>query len=199
MKKNAAIRRDDEKPCPFGLHIPGGCANVGDCIHQMTPLNTVPENQKEKVEKANKKIYIYCKSGKPCPYANNILEKQDAVNCSFGGPAAGMGQSPPFVGSPLYPRSFSSVGIGGLYSQPLGLYSDYSSSRNLFHGLFSLVSRQIPRLIKKVAISTKELLLRVKDQEILLPEEQDRLNEIIEKLQKELEEKKNEGRGDTGV
>lgn len=140
MLKKSWIRSDKEvfdKRCPFGLPIIEGCKNAGSSVTYMCPLNYVTDEQKEKIEKTNKRAYIYYKDNNSCIYAANIINNLNSVNCNFGDTAQGM-HMPALEGSPLYVQSFG-LGVGGLYGFPLGMYGGADESRNLFQGLFSLV------------------------------------------------------------
>jgi len=150
MKKKCWIRSDKNQgcgSCPFGLPISLACKNAGSSVTHMYPLENSSEEEREKVEKANKKIYIYNKTNEKCIYAANIMEG-NIVNCDYGDTGAGMG-APTFSGSPIYPQTFNNGGLGGMYATPFSVYTDYDSSRNLFMGLFSLMGRKILRLLKK--------------------------------------------------
>lgn len=136
ISKNAIIRGDEITRCPFGLPIPNACKNAGDSVSRMAPT----ENHKgdEKLSKANRIIYAYYKTCKECPYADKILEAHDKVDCDFGDTAQGQ-KSTSFTGSPIYPQTFTGVGLNGMHGFPLGFYADNNESRNLFFGLFSLL------------------------------------------------------------
>ena len=174
MKKCAFIRSDKKgDQCPFGLPITKACMNAGESVTHMCPTDFVEdEGKKERVKKANKRIYIYHKTGGRCLYAADVMEKFDSVNCNFGDTAAGM-HGPAFTGSPLYAQSFG-TGIDGLYGFPMGMYSDNSQSRNLFFGLFSLVSEQDFGLIKEAILENenmKSIVEKLEDSEDLTTEE----------------------------
>ena len=150
--KLAIIRDDDLRGCPFGLSIPNGCKYVGKAIHRMAPLSAAEsdDKKKEQLKKANGLIYVYHKTGQHCSFADKILENHDKVDCDFGD--TGQGQnSAPFVGSPLYPQTFSGIGLDGLYGYPLGFYADNNESRNLFFGLFSFLGSEKPKELIKLA------------------------------------------------
>jgi hypothetical protein len=133
IEKEATIRGESVRECPFGLPIPEACINVGDAIHRMAPAE---DNQK--LAKANRLVYAYHKGCKNCPYTDKVLEEHKKVDCDFGDTAAGK-KSMPFRGSPLYPQTFHGIGLDGLYGYPLGFYADNNESRNLFFGLFSML------------------------------------------------------------
>jgi len=150
MKKKLAIIRGDEvRDCPFGLPIVDACKYAGNSIHRMAPLQAGEDDEeKAKITKANKIVYAYHKDGERCPYADKILEVQNKVDCDFGDTGQGF-HSTPFRGSPLYPQTFSGIGLDGLYGYPLGFYADNNESRNLFFGLFSFLGhRTIEEMIK---------------------------------------------------
>jgi hypothetical protein len=151
MKKNklAVIRDNKLRDCPFGLPISEACQCAGDATHRMAPLSAVKdEEQKERLKKANSLVYVHHKTGKKCPFADKILEKYKKVDCDFGD--TGQGQPHvPYRGSPLYPQTFTGIGLDGLYGYPLGFYADNNESRNLFFGLFSFLgSDEAEKLIK---------------------------------------------------
>lgn len=151
--KEANIRGLNVRSCPFGLPIPEACNNAGDSVKRMAPIDIDKDPEIEKEEdrdlaKANRLVYAYHKECKKCPYADKILEEQKKVDCDFGDTAEGFG-SAPFIGSPLYPQTFSGIGLDGLYGYPLGFYADNNESRNLFFGLFSMLGfAKIEDLVK---------------------------------------------------
>lgn len=147
--KLAVIRGNGVRACPFGLSIINGCKFAGNSIHRMAPVKAGESDEdKIKIAQANKLVYSYHKDGHRCPYADKILEVQDKVDCDFGDTGEGL-QSTPFRGSPLYPQTFSGIGLDGLYGYPLGFYADNNESRNLFFGLFSFLgSTTVEGLIK---------------------------------------------------
>jgi len=162
MKKFSWIRSDIDKgdgKCPFGLPIIEACHHAGDSITHMCPLESISKDKRGAVEKANKRVYIYYKTDNRCLYASDIMDDQKVVNCDFGDTGAGM-KSPTFSGSPLYPQSFSGLGLSGLYAFPLGFYSDNDASRNLFLGLFSLVGYKVYELIKETSIKVLEKIVK---------------------------------------
>ena len=142
--KVAVIRGEGVRDCPFGLEIPLGCSNVGEAIHRMAPTDG-----KEAIGKANRLVYAYHKSCKECPFAAKIIEG-GKVDCNFGDTAAGK-KTPAFTGSPLYPNTFSGVGLDSLYGFPLSLYSDNNEARNMFFGLFSFLGFAAPEELIKLA------------------------------------------------
>jgi len=159
MKKEAFIRsdkKDEDQRCPFGLPITTACHHVGSAISNMCPLEVVDEGDKrDRVKKANSRVYLYYKDDTRCLYAANVIDKQEAVNCDFGDTAQGM-HSPALSGSPIYPQAFSGVN-GGVSAFPLGFYADNSESRNLFQGLFSLVGGKSFDIIKRAILENEDL------------------------------------------
>ena len=150
LKKCGVIRGNSINPCPFGLSIPTACCNIGDEITRMAPTEiTKNKEEKEKIVKSNKIIYTYHKNGKQCKFADKVIENYDKVDCDFQDTGEGQ-KSVQYQGSPIYPRTFSGMGLDGLHGYPLGLYSDqYGMARNLFFGLFSFLgSDNHEKLIK---------------------------------------------------
>lgn len=144
--KEAVIRGEDVRKCPFRLPIPEACENAGDSVERMAPIDENEED--DSLGKANRLVYAYSKKCKQCPYADKILEKHKKVDCDFGDTASGR-RVPSFKGSPLYPQTFQGIGLDGLYGYPLGFYADNNESRNLFFGLFSFLgSTSVEELIK---------------------------------------------------
>lgn len=149
MKKLCWIKSDKgEKRCPFGLPITEGCKCAGSSVLHMCPLESIYDDKKQLVEKANKRVYIYYKTNCRCIYAVNIMENENTVNCDQDDVAAGM-QMKAIEGSPIYAQSFGGIGLDGLYAFPLGFYADNNESRNLFQGLFSLVGSAENVIIKE--------------------------------------------------
>lgn len=193
MKKCANIRSskgEGEGGCPFGLPITLACNHAGDSVTHMCPLSTMPKEKREPIKKANKRVYIYYKTDSRCIYAANVLDKHNAVNCNFGDTAAGM-HSPTFSGSPLYPQTFSGIGLDGLYAFPLGFYADNNESRNLFQGLFSLVGSKAYELIKEATVAegpAREILEKISNNEPLTKDEQFQVIQMLSKCRQEYEE-----------
>lgn len=175
IEKDATVRGEGVRECPFGLPIPEACNNVGDAIHRMAPVE-----ESDRVKKANRLVYAYHKGCKNCPYADKILAEHGKVDCDFGDTAAGK-KSVPFRGSPLYPQTFHGIGLDGLYGFPLGFYADNNESRNLFFGLFSLLGH-----------ATIDDLVKLADQYDCGgdKEKADILDSLLTKLQKIKEEYK---------
>jgi len=140
MKKSGWIKsKGFGDACPFGLPITHSCKNAGKSTLRMCPMDYVEgKGKKKEIKKANRRVYIYHKSGKRCPFAVNIMGKNN-VNCDWGDVGQGVGGAE-LTGSPLYPSTFA--GIEGLYGFPLGFYADNNQSRNTPYGLFSLLGEE---------------------------------------------------------
>ncbi len=189
MRKTCWIRgADKSKRCPFGLPITLACNNAGDSVTHMCPLESVPEEKRERVALADRRVYLYHKTGHRCLYAVNVMDEAQAVNCDFGDVGQGM-QGPAFAGSPLYTQTFSGVGLDGLYAFPMGFYADNNESRNLFQGLFSLLGAHAPAIVKvAMAEGEAELWGKLKRGEPLSAEERARLEAVVEKCRREFED-----------
>lgn len=157
MKKLSVIRGNTvsmdnaSTKCPYGLDITAACKDVGDAILTMTPLDLeVPGAVDQQAAQKNRVLYHTQKVGERCPFANEILEKFNKVDCSWGDSAAGEGTSY-LIPSPLYPRTFIGDGLEpgtpnkgqDVYDPrqyfdapergvdvPFGLYSIFSSRTN---------------------------------------------------------------------
>lgn len=188
MRKTCWIRGADKaKRCPFGLPITLACGNAGESVTHMCPLESLPEANRERVGLANRRVYIYHKSGQRCLYAVDIMEAARAVNCDFGDAAAGMGGQA-FTGSPLYTQTFSGIGLDGLYAFPMGFYADNNESRNLFQGLFSLLGAAAPAIVKMaIEESDAGLWAKLRNGEPLTGDERARLEDVVEKCRREFE------------
>lgn len=111
MKKLAVIRGESISPCPYGLSILEACKEVGDVILQMTPTaNAENPEQAKKITNDNRVLYHTQKIGQRCPFANEIMDKFNKVDCSWGDTAAGEGTHY-LTPSPLYPRTFIGDGL----------------------------------------------------------------------------------------
>jgi len=152
MKKKLAVIRDGRiRNCPFGLEIPEACQHAGAAIGRMAPVDIGDTDaKKSQIKKANALVYVYHKNGKRCPFADKILTEYGKVDCDFGDTGQGQ-KSVPYSGSPLYPQTFSGIGLDGLYGYPLGYYADNNESRNLFFGLFSFLGSEKPKELIKIA------------------------------------------------
>jgi hypothetical protein len=185
MRKCAFIRSDNQEPskrCPFGLPITESCHNAGSCVSNMCPLEMIPEDKRERVIKANSRVYIYYKDGSRCLYSAGIMDNQKAVNCDFGDTGQGL-HAPSIQGSPLYPQTFAGIGLDGLYAFPLGFYADNNESRNLFQGLFSLVGGKAFEIIKEAIFDNGEMngiVEKLENGEKLSSEEYSKLEDSLE-------------------
>jgi hypothetical protein len=157
--KLADIRKNDGDPCPFGLPIPFGCQCAGENIKRMAPLNVMGEDSSQDEIKmigdANTKLLAWNllrSSEKPtkCPYVGHIIENKDVVECNYNDSAPGEGAAQALQAAPFYSKIFSGV-INGLYTYPIGYYSDYNVSRNLYYGTYSLQGSERKDLLKMAA------------------------------------------------
>jgi hypothetical protein len=187
MRKTCWIRGDKKgKRCPFGLPITLACHNAGDSVTHMCSLEAVPGDWGGKTALANKRVYLYHKTGQRCLYAVDVMDEAQAVNCDFGDVGAGMG-GVAFSGSPLYAQTFSGIGLDGLYAFPMGFYADNNESRNLFQGLFSLLGTAAPMIVKHAIAEDGILWAKLKEGSPLTGEERARLEEILETCRQEFE------------
>lgn len=197
MKKCSFIRsdkKDVENRCPFGLPITEGCGHAGACISNMCPLEMVEESKRERVKKANSRVYLYYADGNKCLYAANVIEKYKAVNCNFGDTAQGM-PTPALSGSPIFPQTFAGVGTDGLYGFPLGFYGDNNESRNLFQGLFSLVGSKGFEIIKEAILDNdkmKSIMDKIEDGEKLTTEEFLLVSSALESCREKFEDNRSD-------
>lgn len=148
--KCAKIRGEGGKKCPFGLPIVDACENAGNSVDRMAPIDNLDGEDIKNISKANRLVYAYHKECRKCKYADKVLEKYKKVDCDFGDTAEGQ-RTPAFRGSPLYPQTFTGVGLDGLYGYPLGFYADNNESRNLFFGLFSFLGHATIKEMIKLA------------------------------------------------
>lgn len=137
INKLAIIRSMEVRQCPYGLPITAACKHVGEAIDQMVPLAEVPKEQKEKYQKANRRVYVHSNTNQRCPFADKIAENEEAVHCDYG--EGGARQSDfPIRPSPYYPRMFNGMGQYGLYSYPITFWMDDEGARNNYTGMFSI-------------------------------------------------------------
>jgi hypothetical protein len=159
--KQAAIRKNESDPCPFGLPIPFGCKHAGTHIDRMASYDMIGDDpspeEKTKIGNANVRLLAQCimsstEEPQSCRYAAKIIENKDAVECNYYDSAPGISNKSTPQPSPFYAQIFSGVGLNGLYTYPIGYYADYDLSRNLFYGLMS-VQGDTDLLCKIVSIS----------------------------------------------
>jgi hypothetical protein len=110
MIRLAIIRGKDVADCPYGLSITKACHTVGTAIFQMRVLSEIEPADIEKSKSNNEIIYTTQQTGESCPFANEIMDKFDKVDCSFGDMAAGE-KATYIPASPLYPRTFIGNGV----------------------------------------------------------------------------------------
>jgi hypothetical protein len=156
----------------------------------MCPLEAVPQNSKERIEKANKRVYIYYRTNERCLYAADIVKQQAATNCNYSDTAEGQ-HAPAIEGSPMYTQTFSGMGADGLHAFPLGMYSDNLPMRNIPYGLFSLVSNSLYSIIKNAA-KENECLKDIIEKTELSEEEFFNLKNLLEQCRQEYESKRHD-------
>jgi len=162
--KLAVIRKDEVDPCPFGLSIPFGCQHAGEAIDNMASLDvmgpeTTPE-EKKAISDANNHVLRWKGNGQ-CKYAAKIISEKHGVDCSWQTSTAGEAGTA-LEGSPWYYKNFSGVGIDGLYSYPLGYFSDNSIDRGMYYGMYSVESIASER--KRDIVKDAEELAEPQDQ-----------------------------------
>lgn len=142
----AVIRRNDEDPCPFALPISFGCKHAGNYVDKMFPLTELPtdasDEDREKFAKNNNRLLTWSldkyKGTSPCRYAGEqFADSVKAVECNFDDSAPGVGQDS-VQGMPSYSKLFEQPGMLGLFSYPMGYYSDFNTSMNSYYGIYSL-------------------------------------------------------------
>jgi len=157
LKRIAIIRKDTVRECPFGLPIVTACQNIGDAIGRLQVLEEVEKSKREKVRKANWRVYLNSKNGERCPYADKIAEDFDSVHCDYGEGGEGI-RDVPLRPSPFYPRVFSGLGQTGLFSFPVNFYWDNNHAQNLFTGIYSIYAASGEVNIRKEAILPDPIL-----------------------------------------
>lgn len=157
LKKIAVIRKDTARTCPFGLPIPTACKNAGSSVDRMQALEEVDKEKRDRVRRANRRIYVHSKDGQRCPYADKIVEEHDSVHCDYGEGGERL-RDFPLRPSPFYPRVFSGLGQTGLFAYPVDYYWDNPQARNLFTGIFSIYASTGEINIQKVAIKPDPVL-----------------------------------------
>jgi len=145
--KLAVIRSDKQDECPFGLGVPFGCQKAGELIARMAPLDALgddaDEEEKRTIADANRRLLMWMLSeeaGGRCAFAGKIFKEKDAVECNWETSVSGTEEGAALLGSPFYYRHFSGTGLDGLYSYPLGYYTDNSIDRGMYYGMYSLES-----------------------------------------------------------
>lgn len=145
--KLSEIRKNDHESCPFGLPIPFGCNCAGKNIKRMSPLDIMGKDsssdEKNMIGNANTKLLAWNllrDTEKPahCPYAGHILEEQQAVECNYNDSAPGEGSAQALQAAPFYSKIFNGS-VNGLFTYPMGYYTDYNLSRNLYFGTYSIM------------------------------------------------------------
>jgi len=141
--KLAVLRENDNNPCPFGLPISFACKTAGDLVDKMAYTLIMGPNttsrERYMIATANLHLLMYNNPQIRCKFAGKLIEtNNDIVECNWDSIVAGSHQKGALRGSPFYPKFFSGIGIDGLFSYPLGYYSDDSQSRHRYYGLFGL-------------------------------------------------------------
>lgn len=151
----AVIRSDNVIPCPFGLTVPYACKTVGELIHKMGPINILgPDSSKDEIAEiaeANNHLLRWKSTGQRCPYAGKLFPDKDVVECNWESNAPGAQSGGSLMGSPFFYKHFSGTGLDGLYSYPMGYYTDNSIDRGLYYGMYSVEStgtQQIEEITK---------------------------------------------------
>lgn len=109
----ADIRKDNLpqlERCPFGLDIPEGCQTAGSAIYKMAPH--------EEHFGENRVLCDQECTGEQCPFAVNVLEEQEAVNCSWGTTTQGRETIDVYRGSPIYPKLFQGINTVNIDRNP---------------------------------------------------------------------------------
>jgi len=148
IKKLAVIRSDGQQDaCPFGLPIPFGCKRAGELITRMAPIDILGEDaseeEKEEIAHANRRLLMWLLSEEKCgvcKYAGKLFKDKDVVECNWDTDVSGDHEGPALLGSPFYYKHFSGLGLDGLYSYPLGFYTDNSIDRGMYYGMYSIES-----------------------------------------------------------
>jgi len=165
--KLAEVRTNTESPCPFGLPIPFGCQYAGVFVDKMAPVDVMGEDstkeEKVSIGGANTKMLAWSllrtsEKPKQCRYVGHIIEANKAVECNFDDSAPGEGPAQALLAAPFYSKIFSGV-VNGLYTYPVGYYSDYNISRNLYFGTYSLQGAERRDLLRMAA---EEIVNRAK-------------------------------------
>lgn len=184
MKKLSVIRGDTVARCPYGLNITGACKDVGDAILTMTPLDG--SDQPDQASKKNLIIYHTQKLGERCPFANEIMDKFNKVDCSWGDTAAGEGVHY-LTPSPLYPKTFIGDGLepgsnkGQDVYDPRQYFDAPERNIDVPFGLFSIFSHRSNELgIIRLAEKYTNKIPNIRDRLALLREKYfDTLKSII--------------------
>lgn len=166
LKKLAILRNDSIRPCPYGLSVKNACQNVGEAIHMMQPLDTVPGSKRKELKKKNIRVYALHAEKTACPFADTIIDGKDFVHCDFleGGQ---MQKSFPFPVTPYYPRVFNGLGSYQFLSYPLDSYVNNYDARNTFSGIFSLYASTGEVLLNKRGSLPDPILIDLIDKLII--------------------------------
>lgn len=160
LKKLAVIRGTSVRECPFGLPIISGCQTAGEAIGRMQPLSEIAPNKREVYKVANRRVFRHYADGKPCQFADSIVETKNVTNCDFGDTAAGV-HDVPLPASPIYPRIFNGLWPTGLFAYPINFYYDNYESRQIFSGIYSIYSTTGEINIKNGIIEPDPILIEL--------------------------------------
>lgn len=135
LNKEAVLRAPGTRGCPFGLGITVACKNAGDTVLRMAAIDDTPDEKKVHQTRMNRRVYAFHNDGQRCIYADKIVKKQEAVHCDYGEHGQGI-RDFAIRPSPYYPRVFYGMGQYGLFSYPVGAYSDNLGAQQTYTGLF---------------------------------------------------------------
>jgi hypothetical protein len=153
------LRDNGELKCPFGLSISFACRNAGESVDKMANIEEMKQNEEidekniQKFQKSNEFIFRWKASCTRCKYAGKLFENKELVECNHGSIAEGINEDKPAIaGSPLFYKMYSGIGIDGLYSFPLGYYTDNSIDHSMYYGRYSIESTGMDaeEVVKKI-------------------------------------------------
>ena len=161
MKKLAIIRSDSSPhKCPFGLSIKNGCANAGNSVLKMTPLDRVDDDEQEFQLQHNIAVYALNGEGK-CLYADQMIDEKDVVNCDFGDGAAGI-ESTSVVPAKTVPITAASFALTNYSAIPLNSYWEEHMGVNTGSNIYGYASLDDRKALKK---QVNSLLKEIVEQE----------------------------------
>jgi hypothetical protein len=145
ITKEAEIRSDESDGCPFGLEISKGCRLAGMLVENMAPIGIMGEDstgdEKSEITQANSQLFKWKCPGKRCKFASQLFEGNDSVvQCNWNTRSAGIQEGGAIMGSPYYYKHYSGIGLDGVFTYPLGYYTDNSIDRGMYHGMYSIES-----------------------------------------------------------
>lgn len=122
--KLAMIRQNEVDTCPFGLDIPSACTSIGSFVHNLAPLDAIPDlNSQQTFDliRANQTLAAQQTNNGLCPFASEIISNM--VECEYQSDDR---KSSALLGSPYYQKLLSNTSLTGLYNYPTGTVSDVS-------------------------------------------------------------------------